>query len=126
MFKKCFAVSILSLGAVLAQAPSKIDFRRDVQPLFKAHCVGCHGPTQQMSNFRLDRRSDAMRGGTIAVIAPGNSAGSRLYHKLIGNEYGPQMPPTGPLKVEQTDVIKAWLYQGADWPDDASGEAPPT
>src|SRR5260370_3621327 len=78
-----------------------------------------------MSNFRLDRRSDAMRGGTIAVIAPGNSAGSRLYHKLIGNEYGPQMPPTGPLTEEQRNVIKDWLDQGAEWPADASGEAPP-
>ncbi|HLW79234.1 MAG TPA: c-type cytochrome domain-containing protein, partial [Terriglobia bacterium] len=47
-----------------AQAPAKVDFRRDVQPIFKTYCVGCHGPTQQMNGFRLDRRSDAMRGGT--------------------------------------------------------------
>src|SRR3989442_7142144 len=119
MFKKCFAVSILSLGAAFAQAPSKIDFRRDVQPLLRAHCIGCHGPTQQMSNFRLDRRSYAMRGGTIAVIAPGNSAGSRLYHKLIGKEYRQQMPPTGPLKGEQVSVIQALLEQCAELHQDA-------
>ena len=74
MHRQHFVVSILCAsafgGAALAQAPAKIDFRRDVQPLLKAHCIGCHGPTQQMSNFRLDRRRDAIRGGTISVIVP--------------------------------------------------------
>ena len=38
-----------------------------------------------------------MRGGTIAVIGPGNADGSRLYHRLIGDKFGIQMPPTGAL-----------------------------
>jgi ankyrin repeat protein len=111
-------------AALFAQEPAKVDFRRDVQPLLKANCIGCHGPTQQMNNFRLDRRRDAMRGGTIAMIAPGNSAGSRLYRRLIGSEHGLQMPPTGPLRQEQIDVLKTWIDQGAEWPDDVSGDAP--
>lgn len=48
---------------VSAQTPAKVDFVRDVQPLFKAHCTGCHGPKQQKNGFRLDRRRDAFRGG---------------------------------------------------------------
>ncbi|HEV2426032.1 MAG TPA: ankyrin repeat domain-containing protein [Terriglobia bacterium] len=108
-----------------AQAAPKADFGRDVQPIFKTYCVGCHGPTQQMNGFRLDRRRDAMRGGTIAVIGPGNSAGSRLYQRLIGREYGLRMPPTGPLPQEKIDIIKAWIDEGAPWPDALSGETPP-
>ena len=107
-----------------SQTPGKVDFRRDVQPLLKQYCIDCHGASQQMNGFRLDRRRDAMRGGTIAVIAPGNSAGSRLYQKLIGSQYGPQMPPTGPLSQEHINIIKAWIDQGAEWPDDLSGDAP--
>jgi ankyrin repeat protein len=119
-------LSALSLTSVYShQDPGKVDFRRDVQPLLRQYCIGCHGPSQQMNAFRLDRRRDAMRGGTIAVIAPGNSQGSRLYLKLIGNQYGPQMPPTGALRPEQIAVLKAWIDQGAEWPDDASGEEPP-
>src|SRR4051812_22131627 len=57
--------------------PAAVDFVRDVQPILRQSCFGCHGPTQQMNGFRLDRRRDAMRGGTIAVIGPGNSSGSR-------------------------------------------------
>ena len=112
----------LFAGLLGAQTPSKIDFRRDIQPLFQEHCVGCHGPAQQMGGMRLDRRSSAMaiRGGT--TIGPGNAAGSRLYLKLIGTKYGSRMPPTGPLSAEQINLIKNWIDQGAEWPDALSGD----
>ena len=119
------ALTALSLTSVQSREdPGKVDFRRDVQPLFKQFCIGCHGPAQQMNAFRLDRRRDAMRGGTVAMIAPGNSQGSKFYLKLIGNQYGPQMPPTGALRPDQIAVLKAWIDQGAEWPDEASGEEP--
>ena len=128
MFKRRIASAILyfcaSAVGLNAQGPGKVDFRRDVQPIFKTYCIGCHGPTQQMNGFRLDRRRDAMRGGTIAVIGPGNSAGSRLYQRLIGDQFGLRMPPTGPLSAEQINIVKAWIDQGAEWPDDVSGETP--
>ncbi len=127
--RKTIAAAFFSLcvlwGISHAQAPRKIDFGRDVQPIFKARCIGCHGPAQQKNGFRLDRRSDAMRGGTIAVIGPGNSAGSRLYYRLTGSEFGIQMPPTGPISAQEIETIKQWIDQGAEWPDALSGETPP-
>jgi ankyrin repeat protein len=45
-----------------------------------------------------------------------------MYHRLVGNEYGMQMPPTGPLRPEQISIIKAWIDQGADWPDAIANE----
>jgi ankyrin repeat protein len=120
-----FSYSIFVV-CLFAQNAARVDFRRDVQPLLKQYCVDCHGPSQQMGGFRLDRRRDALKGGTTAVIGPGNSAASKLYLRLIGNEYGMQMPPTGPLKKEQIGTIQAWIDEGAKWPDDVSGEAPLT
>ena len=118
-------VSAIRLEPVRGQEPvAPIDFARDVQPIFRQACYGCHGPSQHMGGFRLDRRSDAMRGGTIAVIGPGNSAGSRLYLRLIGNDFGAQMPLTGTLKPEQVNTIKLWIDQGAPWPDAAANETP--
>lgn len=129
-----FIVVVASIAALVVGAapaaqqtpPPTVDFARDVQPLFRQHCIGCHGPTQQMNGFRLDRRRDAMRGGTIPVIGPGNSDGSRLYLRVSGSRFGPQMPPTGALKPEQIAIIKAWIDQGAEWPDEVSGEIPLT
>ncbi len=113
----------LTMGTALSyQDPAKVDFRRDVQPILKQYCIECHGPSQQMHGFRLDRRRDAMRGGTVQMIKPGQSAISRLYLKLIGSQYGPQMPLTGPLNPEEISILKAWIDQGAEWPDDLSGD----
>src|SRR5205085_12635082 len=83
-----------------------------------------HSPQQQKDGSRLARRRDAMRSGTATMIGPGNSVASRLYLRLTGDHYGPQMPPEGPLSPEQINMIKAWIDQGAHWPDDLSGEMP--
>ena len=96
-----------------APAPATVDFQRDVQPIFREHCISCHGPTQQMSGLRLDRRADAMRGGSQSDIGPGNAHGSRLYHRLIGTAFGQQMPPPGPLSDAQIEIIEQWIDEGA-------------
>lgn len=108
-----------------AQVPAKVDFARDIQPLLKDRCVECHGPSQQMRGLRLDRRRDAVPnrvGANGARIVPGNSAKSLLYRRISGTQAGAQMPPSGPLAAEQINIIKAWIDQGADWPDALSGE----
>src|SRR6266852_344690 len=114
----------MSAAALSAQLPARIDFRRDVQPIFRDHCLSCHGPDQQMNGLRLDRRADAMRGGSQSDIGPGNADGSRLYHRLIGTTFGVQMPPAGPLTADQIGTIKQWIDEGAEWPDEVAEDAP--
>ncbi len=78
----------------------------------------CHGPSQQQSGLRLDIKVPALRGGDSGVvILPGNSAQSKLIHRLAGSEFGLQMPPTGPVSAEEIGVLRAWIDQGAAWPD---------
>src|SRR5579871_750422 len=120
----CVTCVLASCGMLNAQT-AKVDFKRDVEPIFRSNCYGCHGPIQQMNHFRLDRRMEAMRGGTIAVIAPGSSQSSHLYLRLISQDrIGAPMPPTGPLPKEQVEIIKNWIDQGAEWPDEVAGETP--
>ena len=110
--------------AAAAPLYAQVDFQRDVQPIFREHCISCHGPDRQMSGLRLDRRADAMRGGSQSDIGPGTADGSRLYHRLIDTVFGPQMPPAGPLAPEQIATIKSWIDEGAVWPDAAAGDPP--
>ena len=110
-------VSTLNNAQTPAPAPARVDFATEIRPIFRQYCVDCHGPKAQKNGLRLDRRKDAMRGGTIAVIGPGNADGSRLYHRLVGDRFGMQMPPTGPLPAEKIARITAWINQGAEWPD---------
>jgi len=34
------------------------------------------------------------------------------------------MSPTGALSPEKIGIIKAWIDQGAEWPDELAGDAP--
>ncbi|PYV13149.1 MAG: hypothetical protein DMG07_15330, partial [Acidobacteria bacterium] len=72
--------------------------------------------------MRLDRKSSVIKSGFRRVV-PGSSENSFLYHRLTGSEYGMQMPPSGPLGPEQITTIKAWIDQGAVWPDSLANEA---
>ncbi len=117
-------IAVSTVNGLSAEEPAKVDFVSDVQPIFKARCTGCHGPKLQKNGFRLDRRRDAFRGGVANQIAPGNSAASHLYFRLVGSHGHLPMPPEGPLSPEQIKVIKNWIDQGAVWPDEASGETP--
>ena len=126
MSNKAAILAILSVGSLIAeQAPAKVDFGRDIQPLLREHCVECHGPSQQMRGLRLDRRRDALPnrvGANGSRIVPGDSARSVLFQRLTGTQAGPQMPPTGPLPEQKIKLIQAWIDQGAVWPDELSGD----
>ena len=102
-----------------------VDFASEVRPLFEQRCHGCHGAAQQMGGLRLDRKGDALRGGDSgAVIVPGESARSKLVRAITGVEGTPLMPMVGErLTPEQIGVLRAWIDQGAEWPDSASAES---
>ena len=114
-------VGILATG-VYAQPAGKIDFARDVAPIFRANCIACHGPAQQINGLRMDRKSSVFMPGQRRVV-PGSAENSFLLHRLTGTEYGMQMPPTGALRPEQIAILKKWVDQGAEWPDSLANEA---
>ena len=106
-------------------AARKIDFAKDVQPLFAQHCYDCHGPKKHESGFRLDDKEAALRGGDNGPdILPGKSAESLLIHAVAGLREDFKMPKKGePLTTEQISVLRAWIDQGAEWPASALAKA---
>lgn len=117
---RAFLCSLICAGAGFAQTPAKVDFSRDVLPILRQNCVPCHGPTQQNSGMRVDRKSSVI---SRRGVVPGSAENSFLFHRISGSEYGAQMPPTGALRAEQINIIKMWIDQGADWPDALANEA---
>ncbi len=98
------------------------DFVRDVQPILRKNCVGCHGPAMQQSGFRVDDRDAALRGGYSGkVIVPGNSGGSALIDRVLGAKGLKAMPPVGKRLTEaEVGVLRDWIDQGASWPATAA------
>ncbi len=108
------------------ESDGTVDFARDVQPLLAKHCYKCHGPRRQESNYRLDVRQIAMAGGDFgeAAIVPGKAAESALIDYVSG-QGDVVMPPEGeqPLDDGEVALLRAWIDQGAKWPDDLAGDA---
>src|SRR5579859_4731052 len=126
MFRQTVVLALLwacAMGeAFSGQVPTKVDFGRDVLPIFRQNCIACHGPTLQMNGMRLDRRSSVFMSGRRRVV-PGSIENSFLFYRLTGTRFGMQMPPAGPLSAEQIATIKAWIEQGAEWSDALANEA---
>ena len=98
----------------------KVDFKRDIEPIFAAACVQCHGPKKAAGQLRLDTKQAAMKGGLSgAILTPGDAKASRLLARILG-EGGEQRMPLGgdPLKPEQIELIRRWIAEGAVWPSD--------
>lgn len=105
-----------------------VDFVSDIEPIFKASCVSCHGPEKQKSGYRLDSKAAAFRGGETytAPLIPGDSAASPLLHLVAGLVPDSKMPAKGePLSVEQIGLLRAWIDQGAVWPEKSQQEQDP-
>ena len=105
----------------------KVDFERDIHPIFERACVSCHGPAMQMSAYRLDTKQPALAGGTVGkAIVPGNAASSPLYMRVAGIGELARMPFGGkPLDAPEIALIKAWIDEGADWPDSVPATSHP-
>ena len=113
--------SLLPPGVVLGA----VDFDRDVEPILHRNCYLCHGSQQQMSELRLDDRGAALMGGASGtVIIPGDPLGSKLFQRVSSDEDGFRMPPGGePLAPQQIAVLRAWIAEGAVWPESPSRPA---
>src|SRR5436190_17351113 len=61
-----------------------------------------------------------MKGGDDGkAIVPERSAESLLIHLVAGLDDDKVMPPKGErLTAEQIGLLRAWIDQGATWPDD--------
>ncbi len=107
----------------ISRAADTVDFIRDIQPIFQQVCLDCHGPETQKNSYRLDAKSIALNGGDYHApnIIPGRSSESPLIRFVSGQDEKLKMPPKGErLTEQQIALLKAWIDQGAVWPESAS------
>ena len=85
-----------------------VSFKDDVQPIFVARCVACHGGT---NGLYLDMYENVMKGGNNgAVVIPGDVYNSRLAYYV----YSGYMPfRNTPLTTAEIQTILDWIAAGA-------------
>src|SRR5579859_3746938 len=96
-----WALSV-ALGVTMPASPgraaeAKVDYDRDIRPIFSENCYTCHGPdaAHRKAKFRLDTKEGAFKelrsGGH--VIVSGKAADSVLIQRITADEPTEHMPP---------------------------------
>ena len=117
------AVALVCSANGQGRAEDKVDFAKQIQPILRQNCVKCRGPEKQKGKLRLDSKENAMKGGKDGVvIVAGDADKSELYRRItLPKGHDDIMPNEGdPLSKEQTDLVRVWINQGAEWPETAA------
>jgi len=113
-------------GELPPAANRPVDFVKDIQPLFEAACIKCHAKGKDKGGFSLETRERFLKGGDLdagAVI--GKSAESNVVQLVAGLDPDSIMPKKGTRwTAEQIGLLRAWIDQGAPWPDSVTFAKP--
>jgi uncharacterized protein DUF1553/uncharacterized protein DUF1549/cytochrome c len=116
------AVSLLVLLSIAARGQKS---RGAEVSAILAKCQQCHGASVQMSKLSVISRDALLQGGAHGpAIVPGHASDSLLYKRITGQDK-PAMPmaPVSPLTQDEIATVKAWIDEGAPWPEGATAAA---
>ena len=118
-------LSLAALGVCLAAtsfAEERVQFNRDIRPIFSDTCFACHGPDENKvkGKLRLDSLAAAQRGGKSGepAITPGHPEKSLAMKRLLTTDADDHMPPADFHKVlskEQVALVERWIKEGAEY-----------
>lgn len=111
------AVDEAEVAWPLDQEGRLVQFERDVMPILSTRCLECHGPDDAKNDFRVDDRELMMD-----YIEPEDAESSTIFvDYLTIEDEDLLMPPRshgGPLSPGELAVIRVWIEEGANWPED--------
>jgi mono/diheme cytochrome c family protein len=113
---------LLAVASFATAAGARIEFNRDIRPIFSDKCYTCHGPDAAAKHvpFRLDSEAAAkadLAGGKHAIVA-GDPDSSEIIRRVTAAKPALRMPPVSSgLKLSDTeiDTLRQWIAQGAEW-----------
>ncbi len=90
-------------------------FESKVRPVLVKSCLKCHGAEKQEGGLRLDSLDAMLKGGDSGPAVMPQAVADSLIVSAVRNE-GLEMPPSGPLPIEEQEAFAQWVEQGAVWP----------
>jgi hypothetical protein len=114
---------LAALGSCLfAVAAERVQFNRDIRPIFSDTCFACHGPDENKvkGKLRLDSLEAARKGGKSGdpAILPGHPEQSAVMKRLLTTDADEHMPPAEFHKVltaAQIALVERWIKEGAEY-----------
>jgi hypothetical protein len=111
-------ILLLTFPALLAAAPAKVKFNRDVRPILSDKCFFCHGPDpkKREADLRLDVRAAAIE---AKAFLPGKAEMSELIQRILTTDADDHMPPAesklSDLTPDEIAILKQWINEGAEY-----------
>lgn len=100
---------------------TSVSWFRDVTPIFKRSCNGCHNPNKLKGEVDTSTYAGFLKPGKHGLnFEAGNSEKSLVWKQISGHE--PEMPKEGdPLTAAEVELVARWIQEGAhdDTPADA-------
>lgn len=119
-------LSVAGLASSLSRADSTVDFAKDIQPIFAAHCYECHGEKKGLGRLRLHTPEAIAESQTKHddLLIGGKPDDSQLYARLaLPADDKKRMPKNAdPLSEEQTALVKKWIAEGGSFTALVAGE----
>src|SRR5262249_22961129 len=90
-----------------------LSFDRDVQPILRKRCAGCHNSERPRGELDMTSYASVIAGGTTGKAAvAGNPEESPLY-TFASHLEEPHMPPNAPrIPQRELDVLRRWIEEG--------------
>jgi mono/diheme cytochrome c family protein len=107
-------LALVSLcGSATRAADAPVSFFREVRPILKQNCQGCHRPGKTKGGLDLTTFAGLAKGGKEDPgFVKGEPEKSRIIHEISGDE--PTMPKDNePLSASEVALIAKWIAQGA-------------
>ena len=91
-----------------------VSFEKEVAPIIKAKCTGCHGETRASAQLRLDTYANMGKGGQNgALLIPRNPQRSLMMARVMATGAG-RMPKNGEkLSNDEISILGRWIAGGA-------------
>ncbi len=99
-----------------AASVAPVSYHRDVFPILRANCFGCHQPSRKQGGYLMTDFASLLAGGEtgVAAVTPGKAIDSPLAKVIVTVDGKAEMPKNGkPLKESEVDLIQRWIDQGA-------------
>ena len=107
-----FALPLIVAAA--SGAEPVITYDDHIKPIFREHCLKCHGEDQAKADLNLATFDTALKGGSGgAVLAAGRASTSNLFAAITAEDESERMPPKKPpLPADQIELIRQWIQGG--------------
>jgi WD40 repeat protein len=105
---------LVLLGSAASGAEAEVSYRRDVAPILRRHCWGCHTSKDPQGGLNMDTVAAFAEGGARGPAWKAGKPDDSLVLQMVAGLKKPAMPyKEPPLSDAKVQIIRKWILEGA-------------